>query len=177
MNRRLVLMGAACTAAFATRAFAQDDILKKLINRPGDWTVFGSAQTNKHIKDAKVQGGNAIEVKVAGNGGNPWDAVAINAITGKIAKGDRVVAAVWMRSQTTDGAPVNLTLQMQVSTPPFTAFAQKPIIVGPDWQMQMLEYVATEDHAPNTSSLSINLNTGKHTIYLGVAYILNMSMA
>ena len=176
MNRRHLLMGVACTSVFASRALAQDDILKKLINQPGGWAIFGAAQTNKRIKDADVQGGNALEVKVAGNGGNPWDAAASNPVTGKITKGDRIVAAVWMRSKTADNAPANLTLRMQINDPPYTSFGDKPASVGPEWKMQMLELTATEDHKANTCNLTIHLNTGKHTIYLGPAFILNMSL-
>jgi hypothetical protein len=176
MNRRHLLTGAACTAVFASRAFAQDDILKKLINQPLAWNIYGPAQTNRRIKDDKVQGGQAMEIKIAGAGGNPWDVAAESPITGKITQGNKVVAAVWMRSKTPDNSPANLTLRMQVSAPPYTSFAEKPVSVGPDWQMQMLELTATEDHPANTCSLTIHLNTGKQTVYLGPAFILNMSL-
>ena len=182
MNRRHLLMGAcalvcAPASTFALTAFAQEDIAKKLINDPGSWNIYGTAQTNKRVKDDKVQGGQAMEIKIASAGGNPWDAAAESQITGKITKGDKIVAAVWARSKTADNAPANLTMRMQVSSPPYASFGEKPVSVGPDWQMQTYEFTAAEDHAPKTAALTIHLNTGKQTIYLGPAFILNMSMA
>lgn len=177
MNRRHLLMGAACAAVFANRASAQDDISKKLINEPGAWNIYGAAQTNKRVKDDKVQGGQAMEIKIATAGGNPWDAAAESAITGKISKGDKIVAAVWAKSKTADNAPAHLNMRMQISSPPYDSFGEKPISVGPDWQMQTYEFTASEDHAPKTAALTIHLNTGKQTIYLGPAFILNMSLA
>ena len=181
MNRRQLLTGAcalACVPAstFALAASAQDDIAKKLINDPGNWNIYGAAQTNKRIKDANVQGGQAMEIKIASAGGNPWDAAAESQITGKITKGDKIVAAVWVRSKTTDNAPAKLNMRMQVSSPPYASFGEKPVSVGPDWQMQTFEFTAAEDHVPKTAALTIHLNTGKQTIYLGPAFILNMSL-
>jgi hypothetical protein len=176
MNRRHLLMGAVCATAFASRAFAQDDISKKLINEPGAWNIYGAAQTNKRVKDDKVQGGQAMEIKVTGAGGHPWDAAAESPITGKISKGDKIVAAVWVRSKTADNTAASLTMRMQVSSPPYNSFGEKQITAGADWQMETLEFTAAEDHAPKTAALTIHLNTGKQTIYLGPAFILNMSM-
>ncbi|MFT4075157.1 MAG: hypothetical protein QM647_06455 [Asticcacaulis sp.] len=178
MNRRYLLMGACALAgATALPALAQDDISKKLINEPGAWNIYGAAQTNKQVKDANVQGGQAMEIKIAGTGGNPWDAAAESQITGKISKGDKIVVAVWTRSKTADNLPANLNMRLQVSSPPYASFGEKAISVGPDWQMQTLEFTATEDHASKTSALTIHLNTGKQTIYLGPAFILNMGQA
>jgi len=182
MNRRHLLMGACALAcapisAIGLPAFAQDDIAKKLINEPGGWNIYGTAQINKRVKDDKVQGGQAMEIKIATTGGNPWDAAAESPITGKITKGDKIVVAVWARSKIADNAPANLTLRMQVSSPPYNSFGEKPVTVGPDWEMQTLEFLAAEDHAPKTCALTIHLNTGKQTIYLGPAFILNMSLA
>lgn len=178
MNRRQLLTGVcalACVPIFP--AFAQDDIAKKLINEPGSWNIYGAAQTNKRVKDDKVQGGQAMEIKVTGAGGHPWDAAAESQITGKITKGDQIVAAVWVRSKTADNAPANLTMRMQVSSPPYDSFGEKQISAGADWEMQTLEFTAAEDHDPKTAALTIHLNTGKQTIYLGPAFILNMSLA
>jgi len=178
MNRRHLLMGACAliaTPAFVRPAFADDDIAQKLINEPGSWNIYGTGQTNKRVKDANVQGGQAMEVKIAGNGGNPWDAAAESQITGAIKAGDPLVIAVWMRSKREDNSPANLTLRLQVSSPPYDSFGDKQISVGPDWEMQTLEITASGDHAPKSSALTIHLNTGKQTIYLGPAFILNMN--
>jgi hypothetical protein len=178
MNRRQLLTGVCALVCLpALPAFAQDDISKKLINEPGGWNIYGTAQTNKRIKDDKVQGGQAMEIKIASAGGNPWDAAAESQITGMITKGDKIVAAVWVRSKTADNSPAKLNMRMQVSSPPYVSFGEQQITAGPDWQMQTLEFTAAEDHAPKTAALTIHLNTGKQTIYLGPAFILNMSMA
>jgi hypothetical protein len=181
MNRRQLLTGVCalvCVPAstLALGAFAQDDISKKLINEPGNWNIYGAAQTSKRVKDDKVQGGQAMEIKIASTGGNPWDAAAESQITGKITKGDKIVAAVWVRSKTADNAPAKLNMRMQVSSPPYVSFGEQQISAGADWQMQTLEFTAAEDHAPKTAALTIHLNTGKQTIYLGPAFILNMSL-
>ena len=178
MNRRHLLTAAACalvlpSSGFAPFAFADDDISKNLVNDPNEgWTIYGP-QTNKRIKDANVQGGAAIEVVIPHNGGNNWDTAAQVTINKKVSKGDKIVAAAWLK---TKGDPASATLHMrlQVNAAPYTAYGEQDVTVGSDWQLYSLEATADQDYAANSTVLVIHLNTGKQTIDLGPAFILDM---
>ena len=116
MKRREILTAMVCAlAAAAAPAMAED----KLINDPNaGWVVYGQ-QTNKRVKDKNVQGGYAIEVKTS-KGGNPWESAAHTEITEDIKSGDKIMAAMWMRAVTEDGAPARLNVRIQVNAAPYT---------------------------------------------------------
>ena len=173
MNRRFVMMAGACALAFAPLARAEDDISKNLVNDPNEgWTIYGP-QTHKNVKDSGVQGGTAIEVKIPHAGGNAWDAACQINITKKIAKGDKIVAAVWLKAKADSGAAV-LHMRLQVNAAPYAAYGEQDVTVGPDWQLYSLEATADQDHAASTTVLVIHLNTGKQTVDLGPAFVLDM---
>ena len=174
MNRRFLLIAAACATAFAPAAFADDDISKNLVSNPNEgWSIYG-AQTNKTIKDSTVQGGMASEVNVPHTGGNNWDASAQVNITRKVIKGDKIVAAVWLKSKTDTGAAATLHMRLQVNAAPYSAYGEQDVTVGSDWKLYSLEAKADQDYSANTSVLVIHLNTGKQTIDLGPAFVLDM---
>lgn len=174
MNRRFLLIAGACMLALAPAAYADDDISQKLINNPSDgWAVYGP-QSHKLIKDAAVQGGSAIEVKVPHDGGNPWDTSAQATITKKVVKGDKIVAAVWLKSKNDGGAASTLHMRLQVNAAPYSAYGEQDVTVGADWQLYSLEATADQDYAANSTVLVLHLNTAKQVIDLGPAFILDM---
>jgi hypothetical protein len=184
MNKRgLSMRGAGLPAllflvfAVAPSAFAQDDIARQLINDPNTaWTVYGP-QTNKKIRDRKVQGGRAIEVSVAAPGGNPWDTAAQVPITGRISKGDRILAAAWLKAATADGAPADLAMRIQVDSPPYDAVVEKRQSVGDGWQLHSIETVAARDYAEGTCTLVVHLGSARQVVDLGPAFVLDMGTA
>ena len=183
MKKRHLLIGggnllALLLLAFAVApfAFGQGDIAKQLINDPNTgWTVYGT-QTSKKVKDKSVQGGGAVRVRVNAAGGNPWDAAAQVPITGKIAKGDHILAAAWLKATTASGAPADLNMRIQADTAPYDGLVEKHQSVQGDWQLYSLETVATHDCAKNACTLVVHLASGRQVVDLGPAFVLNMSL-
>ena len=176
MNRRFLLMAGACMLAVAPAAYADEDANRQLINDPNEgWTIYGP-QTHKNIKDAGVQGGTAIEVKIPHAGGNAWDASCQVNITKKVSKGDKILAAVYLKSKTDSGAAATLHMRLQVNAAPYAAYGEQDVTVGSDWQLYSLEVTADQDYAANTTVLVMHLNTGKQTIDLGPAFILDLNL-
>ncbi|EGF89200.1 hypothetical protein ABI_45470 [Asticcacaulis biprosthecium C19] len=162
-------MGAMCALAFtAVPAFAED----KLINDPSSgWQVYGQ-QTNKRVKDAAVQGGYAIEIKIPAKGANPWDSAAQTDVSGDIKKGDKILAAVWLKAKTEDGAPAHLNMRLQINSAPYTSLTESTQTVGADWQLYSIETVATQDYNKKTVVLAVHLGGAKQTVYMGPAFVL-----
>ncbi|ESQ76714.1 hypothetical protein [Asticcacaulis sp. AC402] len=169
MQRRDFLMGAMCALAFtAAPAFAED----KLINDPSSgWQVYGQ-QTNKRVRDSAVQGGYAIEVKIPAKGANSWDSSAQTDITGDIKKGDKILAAVWLKSKTEDGQPARLNMRLQVNAAPYNALVESSQTVGAEWQLYSIQTVATQDYDKKTTVLVVHLGGAKQTVYMGPAFVL-----
>lgn len=178
MNRRYLLTATACalvlpSSGLATFAFADDDISKNLVNDPNEgWTIYGP-QTNKRIKDANVQGGAAIEVVIPHAGGNNWDAASQVNITKKVSKGDKIVAAAYLKTKDT-GASATLHMRLQVNSAPYSAYGEQDVTITSDWQLYSLEATADQDYAANSTVLVIHLNTAKQIIDLGPAFVLDM---
>src|SRR5437870_4342236 len=61
-----------------------------------DWDIF-SGGPHQPITDPKVEGGKAVEVQAPGTGGI-WEVSGMRPIDGGIAKGDHIVASVWIKS-------------------------------------------------------------------------------
>src|SRR4051812_7343760 len=61
-----------------------------------EWDIF-SGGPHQPIADPKVEGGQAVEVQAPGTGGI-WEVSGMHPIDGGIAKGDHIVARVWIKS-------------------------------------------------------------------------------
>lgn len=164
-------------AAMAFGASAEEDVLKKAINNPAvsGYQIFGAAQTNSEVSDATVQGGKARRVVVSAGSDQPWTAAAQMPIKGKIAKGDQIVAAVWLKAtETENGALGTVTLRLQQSSAPYTGMVQKTIKIKPTWDLYAIDTVAASDYPKDTANLAVQLAHAKQTIDIGPAFILNM---
>lgn len=174
--KKLIFSALAFTA-LAFGANAQDDILKKAINNPAvaSYQIFGATQTNSEIADTAVQGGKARRVIIASGSDQPWTAAAQMPITGKMAKGERIVAAVWLKAAVTEnGAPGTVTLRLQQSSAPYTGLAQKTVTLKPTWELYTVDVSMPEDYAKGTANLALQLAHAKQTIDIGPAFVLNM---
>jgi hypothetical protein len=131
-----------------------------------DWTVY-SKVPHQSISDAKVEGGKAIEVKAPGTGGI-WEVAGIRPIDGGIAKGDHVVASVWIKSD------VPAKVVFRIETRGAAAFVgERHIDVGTDWSQQTLDFVAKDTYPAGTTQIALLLNSGKQTINLGPVSVVN----
>ena len=174
LKRLAVVTGTIAAFVFAAPVQAQDDITKHLASNPnvGSWQIYGTAQTNKKIKDAQVQGGNAVEASATGVG-QPYAAAAQVDITQKISKGDHVVCAVWLKAK--DPATATLHGRLQINSAPYTALSEKDFNVTDQWTLYKLEADADQDYDKGKLVFAVHLNGAKQTVDLGPAFVLNMT--
>jgi hypothetical protein len=156
-------------------ARADDDITKHLVSNPnvGSYQIYGTGQTNKKVKDAAVQGGQAIEVKTTG-AGNPWEGAAQVEINQKITKGDKLVCAIWLKAKSDSGS-VHIPGRVQINEAPYRAIGETGFAPETEWKMYTLETTADADYEKGKLMFVVHLNTGKQVVYLGPAFVLNMT--
>lgn len=173
-----VAIAAALWLGPVTNAGAADDLNKQLIAKPSAalWTVYGP-QTNKKVKDSKVQGGGALQVTVAKAAEQPWAVAATDAITGKISKGDQIMAVVWLKATTAAGGAASLPMRIQINAAPYTALAEKTLTVGAEWDKYEIHTVVDKDYAANSTVLQVHLGGAQQTVDLGPAIILDLGPA
>lgn len=158
----------------ASAAQADDDIAKKLLDNPnvGSWVIYGP-QSNTTVKDAAVQGGAAIEVKVPGPAANPWDAAGQVVTTGKINKGTQIVNAVWLRAPDADATPAQLHVRLQEAAAPYAALGETDFNLTSAWKLYSFTLIADQDYPKGGVMLSVFLANAKQTIDLGPAFIVD----
>ena len=125
-----------------------------------DWTIY-SAGAQQTITDTKVEGGKAVEVKAPGTGGI-WEVAGIRPIDGAIAKGDHVVASVWIKSD----VPAKVVFRIETRGA-VALVGERNIDLGTDWSKQTLDFVAKDTYPAGTTQIALLLNSGKQTIDLG----------
>ncbi len=170
-----VMAAAAMLIAAPFAAHAEDDITKRLVSNPniGSYQIYGSGQTNKKVKDASVQGGQAVEIKATGNG-NPWDGAAQVEVNQKITKGDKLVCAIWLKGKS-DSGTVRVPGRLQINEAPYRAVADTSFDLTSEWKMYTLEAIADADYEKGKLMFVVQLNTGKQVVHLGPAFVLNMT--
>ena len=125
-----------------------------------DWDIH-SAGPHQSINDAKVEGGKAVEAQTTGTGGI-WEVAAIHAVDGGIAKGDHVVASVWVKSS----VPAKAVFRIEARAGS-RARVDDRFYIGTAWSQQTLDFVAADNHPAGTTQVALLLNSGKQTIDLG----------
>ena len=125
-----------------------------------DWDIH-SAGPHQSINDAKVEGGNAVEAQTTGTGGI-WEVAAIRPVDGGVAKGDHVVASVWVKST----VPAKVVFRIETRVGAVRVF-DRFVDVGTDWSQQTLDFVATDNYPAGATQVALLLNSGKQTIDLG----------
>ena len=152
---------------------------QKLVNNPdlNSWLIYGP-QTTTRVKDAKIPGGEAIEVVVPSKPSNPWDVAAGTDVISAIHKGDHIHIAVPMKGKPLDARPsAKIDMVLQFGSAPFEPIGNgKGITLSPDWQTYELDTVADKDYAPRSISFVIHLATGAHVVDIGPATIVNTSV-
>ena len=145
-----------------------------VLNQPSaNWKVYGPGQTHKGRKDAAVQGGGAIRVTIPAKAANAWDIGASSPIQGAIAKGDRLVLAVWARLAEggADGR-TSIAGAIQQASPPYAPIVSGSVQLTAEWTLVHIEGVAAGDHAAGTANVALTLGGAAHTIDLGPVFVL-----
>ena len=164
-----LLMGATVPAA-AGQAASEPVVL----NQPSaNWNVYGPGQTHKGRKDAAVQGGGAIRVTIPAKPANAWDIGASSPIQGAIAKGDKLVLAVWARLA--DGGAdgrTSIAGAIQQASPPYAPIVSGSVELTGEWNLVHIEGIAAGDHPAGTANVALTLGGAAHTIALGPVFVL-----
>ena len=132
-----------------------------------DWFIYGSSP-HQPITDAKVEGGKAVEAQAPGTGGI-WEVSGIHSVDGGIAKGDHIVASVWVKST----VPAKAIYRIEARAGAARVW-DRPMDIGTDWSKQTLDFVAEDNFPAGTTQVAILFNSGKQTIDLGPISVVNM---
>jgi hypothetical protein len=131
-----------------------------------DWIIY-SAGPHQSIDDTKVDGGKAVEVQATGTGGI-WEVAGIHPVDGGIAKGDHVLASVWIKSS----VPAKVIFRIETRGAA-ARVGEASIDIGTGWSQQTLDFVATDTYPAGTTQVALLLNSGKQTIDLGPISVVN----
>jgi hypothetical protein len=170
----LVMLAAPVLAATPAFAQADDAAAQQMINdpNPATFAVWGLSPAPKSVKDDSVQGGRSVHVAVTGTG-NPWD-ISVNVpIIKPIKAGDHLQMMYYARLEkpATGETGANINAQLQISSAPYTVVIGGPQQIGTDWKIYIVEGRADKDYAKGTLNATFHLNTGKHTIGMGLVAI------
>ena len=133
-----------------------------------DWAIYGTSP-HQPITDAKVEGGKAVEAQAPGTGGI-WEVAGIHWVDGGIAKGDHIVASLWIKSD----VPAKAVFRVEARAGARDRVNDRFIDVGTAWSKQTLDFVAEGNYPTGTTQVAILLNSGKQTIDLGPISVVNM---
>lgn len=154
-----------------------DDILAKAINKPGaNYTVIGTTQTSRWIKDGKVAGGQAMRIEVSAAGANAYDVQAVSPLAKAIVKGHHIAVAVWARApkaKTDEKMPIPF-FGVIGGAPSYTPVATAKVEVGPEWTLYNARGVAPADFPANGASVVLHLAGAKGTIDLGPVFVIDL---
>jgi len=160
----------------APSAAAQPSIFDKAINTPGiGWTPYGPNQTAKQVPAAGIPGGNAVQVKIAKAGANPWDSGVTYPTVKPIASGDTLVTMIFLRAPNApEGQTVPIPVAMGGSEPPYPTITSEPLQVGSTWKRYFVTGVAGQAFAAGKANVSVQLAGAKQLVEVGPAFLLDM---
>ena len=158
-------------------ARGEDNIADKAINeqRVDKIAVYGSAQSNKMVRDKTVLGDEAKRITTKGSG-NLWDAAVQSSTTGKIKVGDQIICLVFLKAvDTANNAPAKVTLRLQESAAPYTEIKSEEMTIGKDWNQYQITTIVNKDYMGGEAAFVVQMNYGAQTIDVGPMFILNMN--
>jgi len=161
----------------SAQAFAEDNIADKAINeqRVEKIAVYGSAQSNKTVRDKTVLGEEAKRIVTRGTG-NPWDAAVQSNTSGKIKVGDQIICLVFLKAvETANSVPAKVTLRLQESAAPYAEIKSEDMAIGKEWNQYQIATVVNKDYIGGEAAFVVQMNYGAQTIDVGPMFILNMN--
>ena len=152
-------------------------LMAKAVNAPAadNWTVFGSGETHKMVKDDTVPGGYALTVTVPRAGEHPWDIEAGIALPVPVKKGDVLLFAFWGRALSVppETQTVHVNGRMQQTREPYTGIGDAALTVGTEWKLYYVSGTAPQDFAAGEAGAGLQLATGPQTVALGPLFVLD----
>lgn len=160
-------------AALCGVAFAEEDILEKMINKKtnGSWYIQPEKLKAKYM-NADVLGGHAFRVK-ATKSANPWDIQATSPIEGAISEGDVVMVNFFARAEVPAEGGSSLNVLIQFSGPPYNSVLQTTKKISGEWKSYCGYSIANASMPENKSGVSIHLGTATQVIDLGPVMVFN----
>jgi len=175
--RTALALGLLALPAVATPLAAagmQTDDPGTMINDPNPATfgVYGVTPAPKSIKDESVQGGRALNVAVTGSG-TPY-AVGINVpINAAIHAGDHVTMMFYAKLQKAEPGVTSakISANIQLSAAPYSALVSKQFDATPEWKLFVVTATADREYAKGSVNAAFHINTGRHTMGLGLVAV------
>lgn len=181
MSLRIALalgLAAAPFAAIAALPAQQSDeeAARQIITNPDPSTfqIYGLKPAPKSKKDDTVQGGRALFIPVTGSG-TPY-AVGVNVpIIQDIKAGDHLTLMFYAKlaKAEPDVTTAKITGQIQLSAAPYTAVFGKQFDMTTEWQLFQVSGVADKDYAKGALNAAFHVNTGRHTVALGMVAVID----
>lgn len=171
---RTALLAVAIALAAAPASAEEEAGAPHMLNEPtAGWTVYGPGQTHKARKDGAVQGGGAMRVTIAAKPANPWDIGASVPIRDAIAKGDRLILALWVRrvEGAADG-PADLGAAIQQNSAPYTPIVAGRLAITGEWKLVHIKGVAADAYPAGKANVALTLGDAARTIDLGPAFVM-----
>jgi hypothetical protein len=170
-------VAAACLIALAplAAASAQADLASKIINSPSKPNVYGAK--GKLVKDAAMEGGNALRVTVAAKGKNNWASVVETPFVRPIKAGDKIVLMFEARLEAGEDGATTATIPysgVQMNIAPYTGVVSGKVTIGPEWKLHKVEGTAKQDFPASALKAMIQIGNAKQTIDFGPIVVLNM---
>ena len=147
-----------------------------LIAQPGaeGWEIYGVDAKAKTVRE--LPGDTARVIRVAKPGANAWD-IGANMKTGLPTEaGDVLLAAVWARAAKLPRgeSSVSLPLYIQQQGGDYETFQTSNAQVTGEWELHYVHATLPRAFRQEEVGASMHFATGKHTIELGPAYLMNL---
>jgi hypothetical protein len=169
-----LLAGALSSWGLSSMAWAEEDLMSKMINKEtnGTWYILPDKPKAKHFAVPELPGGYAFRVK-ADKGRNPWDVQASSPIAGAIKEGDVIMLMYYARAAEPAEGGSKLTARVQLAGPPYSSILDVTSDVNGEWKSYCGFRVSNASIDEKKSSVSIHLATAKQVIELGPVLVFN----
>ena len=172
----LGLLAAPVAAIAALPQQSDDAAARQIVNdpNPSSFQVYGVSPTPKSKRDDTVQGGRSLSIPVTGSG-TPYAIGVGSPIVQDIKAGDHLTLMFYAKLAKAEPGvtTAKITGQIQLSAAPYTSLFGKTFDMTPEWQLFQISGVADKDYPKGTIGASFHVNTGKHTVALGLVAVLD----
>lgn len=169
-----LLAGALSSWGMSSMAWAEEDLMSKMINKEtnGTWYFIPDKPKAKHFAVPELPGGYAFRIK-ADKGRNPWDVQASSPVAGAIKEGDVIMLMYYARAAEPAEGGSKLTARVQLAGPPWTSILDITSDISGEWKSFCGFRVSDADIEEKKASVSIHLATAKQVIELGPVLVFN----
>lgn len=159
MNRTIILV--TVTAAIGTAALAQAPE-RSLLDTSKFWTVGGSEQTSKTIKNPSVPGGRAVQVTSTGANSKYSAHISYRLVQG-FKQGETITLSGVARAE----KPTTVTAYVELAEAPYTRIGSGPIGLTAEWKPYSVQFIAPSDQAGGVNRAVVHLNSEARTVFFG----------